>query len=59
MESLLIGLAKEPGINLESDAHVQLGRVGQIALHGRLQRRSRDTEMERRIQGLGLITTDQ
>jgi len=43
MESLLIGLVKEPGINFESDAHVQLGRVGQIALHGRLQRRSRDT----------------
>ena len=40
-------------------ASVQLGRVGQMAFHGRLQRRSRDTWIDRRIQRLGLITTDQ
>ena len=60
LELLMISLAEQPGINFESDTHVLLCRVGQWAFHRRLQRRSRDAQIERRIlRRRGLITTDQ
>ena len=46
LELLMISLAEQPGINFESDAHVQHCRVGQWAFHRRLQRRSRDAQFE-------------
>ena len=60
LELLMISLTEQPGINFERDAHVQHCRVGQWAFHRRLQRRSRNTQIERRIlRRRGMITTDQ